>query len=65
LGENDSSGNDGVMRQSDGQKLANDIINAVQQAINQGFLRTQPGTGFPAPTIQQVQAEASDITFSA
>lgn len=65
LGENDSSGNDGVVREADLQKAVNDVIKAVQQAFNQGFLTVQPGSGAPPPTVGQVQAQASEITFSA
>lgn len=65
LGENDSSGNDGVVRESDLQAVTNAIIKAVQTAFNQFARTVQPGSGTPPPTVGQVQAESSTITFSA
>lgn len=65
LGEGDSSGNDGVMRESDGQKLADDLKKHVQDALNQLARIVQLGSGVAAPTIEQTTAQGSSVTFSA
>lgn len=65
LGERSSNGNDGVVRLEDLQNATNAIISAVQTAFNTFARTVQPGSGAPAPNVQSVTAQASDVSFSA
>lgn len=65
LGERNANGNDGVVRLADLQNATNAVISAVQTAFNSFATHVQPGTGAPAPTVQPVTAQASDVSFSA
>lgn len=66
LGEDDSSGDDGVVRKSDLQKAIDDALHtAVQNAFNEFSRTVQPGSGAPPPTVAQVHVQSSEVTFSA
>lgn len=65
LGEKQSSGNDGVVREADLQKGLDDLKKAVQQALNQLAQTVQSGSGVAAPSVDSVTAQASQVSFSA
>lgn len=65
LGERSSSGNDGIVRESDLQTVSDAIIRAVQEAFNAFAQTVQPGSGVPPPTVSAVTAQSSDVSFTA
>lgn len=65
LGYDDATdNNDGVMRISDGQQLANNIINAVQTAFNNFAKTVQQGSGAPPPILDQQTATGSGTVYA-